>query len=103
MEMIYEIDSNDILDKCRLCLTDSSSMQDLLVPNSSHVNEVLLDKISDSLSIIISDFENLPSKVCNGCCEQVERAYDFKKKCLAVDSLLRNHGKLKQKNNSFLR
>lgn len=82
---------------CRLCLSDGPTLQDLfhLDPESLQNSVSLIDKISDTTSIKISDGDTLPTKVCIECCEQVDKIFKFKKNCLAADSLLRKHVKHK--------
>lgn len=38
----------------------------------------------------ISEDDNLPQSICNGCLKEIEAACDIKQKCLETDELLRN-------------
>lgn len=82
---------------CRLCLNDRCVLKDLFEPTNEN-SATLLEKISFSTSIQVQDADRadfLPTKICSDCSDQVEKLYDFKRKCLATDRLLRKHARLK--------
>lgn len=76
---------------CRLCLSDQGTMLELFDTHDSTQDPLLLDKVFESTSVKITRDDVLPTKLCLECCSEVERMHTFRTKCLASNSLLREH------------
>ncbi|CAH2001553.1 unnamed protein product [Acanthoscelides obtectus] len=79
------IDLNDI---CRLCM----GKEDELIPIFSSEDSIPLTlRIMACVALEVFEGDGLPDKICNPCKFQLEKSYNFRKKCEQSDMKLRVH------------
>ncbi|KAL7301490.1 hypothetical protein TKK_0005927 [Trichogramma kaykai] len=77
---------------CRLCLVKDEEM----VPIFDEDMIPMPLRIMACINLEVFEEDGLPNMICHSCKYQLEKAYQFKKKCEAADSKLRKHVKMIQ-------
>ncbi|XP_029677287.1 zinc finger protein 2 homolog [Formica exsecta] len=77
---------------CRLCLGKEEEM----VPIYDDETVPLPLRILACVNIEVYEQDGLPNMICHPCKYQLEKSYQFRKKCQAADAKLRKHMKLIQ-------
>ncbi|OXU24517.1 hypothetical protein TSAR_008040 [Trichomalopsis sarcophagae] len=77
---------------CRLCLAKEEEM----VPIYDEDAVPLPLRIMACVNLEVYEEDGLPNMICHPCKYQLEKSYQFKKKCEAADAKLRKHVKLIQ-------
>ncbi|XP_046417224.1 zinc finger protein 189 isoform X2 [Neodiprion pinetum] len=77
---------------CRLCLAKEEEM----VPIFDDDTVPMPLRIMACVNLEVYDEDGLPNMICHPCKYQLEKSYQFKKKCEAADFKLRKHIKLIQ-------
>ncbi|XP_048505264.1 zinc finger protein 383-like isoform X2 [Athalia rosae] len=75
---------------CRLCLAKEEEM----VPIFDDDAIPLQLRIMACVNLEVFEGDGLPNMICHPCKYQLEKSYQFRKKCEAADSKLRSHMKL---------
>ncbi|KAH0555163.1 zinc finger and SCAN domain-containing protein 30-like [Cotesia glomerata] len=78
---------------CRLCLAKEEEM----VPIYDDDAVPMPLRIMACINLEVYEEDGLPNMICHPCKYQLEKSYQFKKKCEAADTKLRKHMKLIQK------
>ncbi|XP_043276095.1 zinc finger and SCAN domain-containing protein 12-like isoform X2 [Venturia canescens] len=78
---------------CRLCLAKEEEM----VPIYDDEAIPLPLRIMACVNLEVWEEDGLPNMICHPCKYQLEKSYQFKKKCEAADTKLRKHMKLIQR------
>ncbi|KYM99966.1 PREDICTED: zinc finger protein 248-like [Cyphomyrmex costatus] len=77
---------------CRLCLAKEEEM----VPIYDDETVPMPLRILSCVNIEVFEQDGLPNMICHPCKYQLEKSYQFRKKCQAADTKLRKHMKLIQ-------
>ncbi|KAJ8670711.1 hypothetical protein QAD02_001970 [Eretmocerus hayati] len=77
---------------CRLCLAKDEEM----VPIYEDDTVPMPLRIMSCVNLEVYEEDGLPNMICHPCKYQLEKSYQFKKKCEAADTKLRKHVKLIQ-------
>ncbi|XP_053977193.1 zinc finger protein 189-like [Hylaeus anthracinus] len=77
---------------CRLCLAKEEEMVPIFVDETVPLSL----RIMACINLEVYEEDGLPNMICHPCKYQLEKSYQFKKKCEAADAKLRKHMKLIQ-------
>ncbi|CAH1373980.1 hypothetical protein MTP99_015349 [Tenebrio molitor] len=78
----------DLNELCRLCM----AKEDDLVPIFNNDEPIPLTlRIMACVALEVFDGDGLPNKICHPCKFQLEKSYNFRKKCESSDMKLRQH------------
>ncbi|KAJ3664449.1 hypothetical protein Zmor_000012 [Zophobas morio] len=78
----------DLNELCRLCM----AKEDELVPIFNNDEAIPLTlRIMACVSLEVFEGDGLPNKICHPCKFQLEKSYNFRKKCESSDMKLRQH------------
>ncbi|XP_055540831.1 uncharacterized protein LOC129727247 [Wyeomyia smithii] len=75
--------------KCRLCLSDKTSVQSIFQGNSKETTDTLVDKIFECTAIMLSKEFDFPSPICEDCALKLDEFLLFRAKCLRSNEIYR--------------
>lgn len=84
-ENIFDMNINDILDSCRICMARCSDMCYIFDDGKTKI----IRDIEFCTGLLIKNEASLPTKVCETCLGNLSIAFSFKTSCLLADNTFR--------------
>ncbi|PZC71959.1 hypothetical protein B5X24_HaOG212114 [Helicoverpa armigera] len=81
----YKIDLTSLMDSCRVCMAQNLNMTSIFETEKDST----VDEIYFCTGITIKQEAGLPTKICNGCLNNLSVAFKFKTSCLIADETFR--------------